>query len=303
MPVSNNMRLLGAFFCVYVVWGTNFLAIKYMVETIPPLMAMGVRSVIAGALMYGWARLRGGGNPSAPEWKSATLVGAFLFLGAHGALAWGETRVPSGAAALVMATIPVWMVLVDWLAAKGTRPALGIWIGLASGVLGLVVLTDPASLRSDNASLAGFLVLLTSPPCWAIGSIIARGQPKLRPMTLTTGMQLMTGGVLLLIASVVAGEVASFDPGAVSLRSVGALVYTIVFGSVVALTAYFWLLHNTRAALVGTYAFVNPLIAVAMGWAFAGEAITARVILAAGLILAGVAVIMLTKNKATFSRQ
>lgn len=296
MPAPDRLRLLGAFFCVYVVWGTNFLAIRYMVETIPPMLAMGVRSVIAGLVMYGWGRLRGGGAPAAAEWRSAALVGAFLFLGAHGALAWGETRVASGAAALVMASIPVWMVLIDWLAAKGTRPALGVWLGLASGVAGLVVLTDPASLRSDSASLAGFLVLLTSAPCWAIGSIIARGQPKLRSMTMTTGMQLITGGVLLLIAALAVGEVGSFDPGAVSLRSLAALAYTIVFGSIIALTAFFWLLHNTNAARVGTYAFVNPLIAVAMGWAFADEVITGRVILAAGLILAGVAAITLTKN-------
>lgn len=297
MPVSNNLRLLGAFFCVYVVWGTNFLAIRYMVETIPPLMAMGVRSVIAGGILYGWARLRGEGAADRSEWKAAALVGAFLFLGAHGALAWGETRVPSGIAALVMATIPVWMVLVDWLGAKGPRPAAGVWVGLASGVAGLVVLTNPATIRSNNANLAGLLVLLTSAPCWAIGSIIARGQPKRRPLTMISGMQLLTGGAMLLVASLVAGEVGSFELAGVSARSVAALVYTIVFGSVLGLTAYIWLLHTTSAARVGTYAFVNPLIAVAMGWAFAGEQITPRTLVAAGMILVGVAAITLTKDK------
>ena len=293
------MRLLGAFLCVYVVWGTNFLAIRYMVETIPPLMAMGVRSVIAGAILYWWARARGSGVPEPSEWKGAALAGAFLFLGAHGALAWGETRVPSGIAALVLATIPVWLVIVDWLGAKAPRPAPGVWLGLATGVAGLVVLTDPGSIRGNGASMAGFLVLLASPPCWAIGSIIARGQPKKHPVTLITGMQLMTGGTLLLLASLVVGELRSFEVAAVSGRSIVALTYATLLGSVVALTAYIWLLRVTSAAVAGTYAFVNPLIAVAVGWAFAGEDVTWRVVVAGALILTGVGVIALTQRRTT----
>lgn len=294
MTVSNTTRLFGAFFCVYVVWGTNFLAIRYMVETIPPLLAMGVRSLIAGGILYGWARLRGSGSPDRSEWRAAALVGAFLFLGAHGALAWGETRVPSGIAALVMATIPVWMVLVDWLGANGPRPRASVWLGLASGIAGLVVLTDPASLLGGGGNLAGLLVLLISAPCWAVGSIIARRYPQARPLTLTTGMQLIAGGAMLVVVAYLGGEVAGFDPAAVSARSVGALVYTILFGSVLTLTAYIWLLHTTSPARVGTYAFVNPLIAVAVGWAFAGEAITSRTLVAGALILAGVATTLMS---------
>ena len=296
MPVDNRTRLLGAFFCVYVVWGTNFLAIRYMVETIPPMLAMGVRSVIAGAILYVWGRLRGGSRPKLAEWGEAALAGAFLFLGAHGTLAWGETRVPSGIAALVMATIPVWMVLVDWLAAKGRRPAPAVWLGLASGVAGLIVLTDPASLRGQTASAVGLLVLLASPPCWAIGSIIARGQPKRHPLTMIAGMQLLAGGTMLLAASGAVGEFRGFDIGAVSARSLAALVYTIVFGSVLTLTAYLWMLNVVSAARVSTYAFVNPLIAVAIGWALAGEEITARTLVAAALILAGVAAVMMKRE-------
>ncbi len=288
-------RLFAAFFCVYAVWGTNFLAIRYMVETIPPLLAMGVRSLIAGGILYGWARLRGSGSPDRSEWRAAAVVGAFLFVGAHGALAWGETRVPSGIAALVMATIPVWMVLVDWLA-KGPRPRAGVWLGLASGVAGLVVLTDPVSLRGGGSDLAGLLVLLTSAPCWAVGSIIARRYPQARPLTMTTGMQLIAGGAMLVVVAAAVGEVAGLDLAAVSARSVAALVYTIVFGSVVALTAYIWLLHTTTPARVSTYAFVNPLIAVAIGWGFAGESITSRTLVAAALILAGVAAIITRKD-------
>jgi drug/metabolite transporter (DMT)-like permease len=284
--------------CVFVVWGTNFLAIRYMVETIPPLMAMGVRSVAAGAILYLWARLRQGGRPEFSEWKAAALVGAFFFLGAHGSLAWGETRVPSGIAALVMATIPVWLVMIDWLGAGGERPGLGIWLGLAFGVAGLVVLTDPRTIQGTG-SLAGFLVLVASPPCWAIGSIIARGQPKRLPLTMITGMQLLTGGTMLLVASLLAGELRGFDVTAVSPRSLAALGYTILFGSVLTLTAYLWLLNVVSAAVVGIYAFVNPLIAVAIGWAFAGEVVTIRVAIAGALILVGVAVIALAQRRRT----
>jgi drug/metabolite transporter (DMT)-like permease len=262
---------------------------------------MGVRSVIAGAILFGWARLRGSGPPERAEWKDATLVGAFFFLGAHGALAWGETRVPSGIAALVLATIPVWLVLVDWLGAKGPRPRAGIWLGLACGFVGLVVLTDPRTIQGPG-SLAGFLVLVTSAPCWAIGSIIARGQPKKKPLAMITGMQLLTGGTLLLIASLVAGEVRGFDLSAVSARSVVALAYTILFGSVITLTAYLWLLTVVSAAVAGTYAFVNPMIAVAMGWAFAGEVVTPRVVIAGALILAGVVLLMRARPPSLASR-
>ena len=298
MTADMRMRLLGAFLCVFVVWGTNFLAIRYMVETIPPFMAMGVRSVTAGVILYAWSRLRGGSRPELPAWKAAALVGAFFFLGAHGALAWGETRVPSGIAALVMATIPVWLVIVDWLGAKGKRPGLGIWLGLAFGLAGLVVLTDPRTIQGSG-SLAGFLVLVTSAPCWAIGSIIARGQPKNHPLTMITGMQLITGGAMLLTASLVLGEFRGFDLAAVSVRSLIALLYTIIFGSVLTLTAYLWLLGEVSAAVVGTYAFVNPMIAVAIGWAFAGEVVTPRVALAGVLILLGVGIIFGTQRRKT----
>jgi drug/metabolite transporter (DMT)-like permease len=243
-----------------------------------------------------WSRLRGGSRPELPAWKAAALVGAFFFLGAHGALAWGETRVPSGIAALVMATIPVWLVIVDWLGAKGKRPGLGIWLGLAFGLAGLVVLTDPRTIQGSG-SLAGFLVLVTSAPCWAIGSIIARGQPKNHPLTMITGMQLITGGAMLLTASLVLGEFRGFDLAAVSVRSLVALLYTIIFGSVLTLTAYLWLLGEVSAAVVGTYAFVNPMIAVAIGWAFAGEVVTPRVAIAGVLILLGVGIIFGTQRR------
>lgn len=301
MNSADRGRLLAAFFCVYVIWGTNFLAIRYMVETIPPLTAMGVRSIIAGLILYGWARLRGGGRPAATEWRDAALVGAFLFLGAHGALAWAETRVPSGIAGLGMATIPVWLVLVNWLGAGGERPRPATWLGLASGVAGLVVLTGPAALSGGGGDPAGMLVLLTSAPFWAIGSIIARGQPRTSPLPMTTGMQLIPGGVMLVAAAWGLGELTAFEPAAVSARSLAALTYTIGLGSVVTLTAYIYLLRVVSPARVGTYAFVNPLIAVAVGWTFAGEAVTWRTLLAAGLILTGVAAISLSREGGTGS--
>jgi len=293
--VTDKIRLIAAFFCVYVIWGTNFLAIRYMVETIPPLTAMGVRSLIAGAILYGWARARGAGVPTRGEWRDALLVGAFLFLGAHGALSWGETRVPSGAAALFMATIPVWLVVVNWLSTGDARPRPGVWLGLASGFAGLAVLTGPSAFGGGGA-VAGYLVLLTSAPCWAIGSIIARGQPRVRPLTMTTGMQLIPGGLLLILAGALLGEWRGFEIAAVSGRSVVALAYTIILGSVVTLTAYIYLLRVVSPARVGTYAFVNPLIAVVVGWAFAGESVGPRTVMAGALILAGVAAISLTTD-------
>ena len=188
--------MLGAFFLIYVVWGSNFLAIRYAIETIPPFLLMGVRSMLAGLCLYLWARLRSAEPPTLAHWRAAAAVGVLLFLGCHGLLAWAQGRVPSGVAALGMATLPLWMTLLDWLWAGAPRPGLPVWLGLALGLLGLAVLVGPGSW-SGAVDATGLLVIQASGFSWALGSIKARRSHLPGSVVLSTGMQLIAGGAAL----------------------------------------------------------------------------------------------------------
>jgi drug/metabolite transporter (DMT)-like permease len=291
----HRAKLLGAFFLIYFVWGSNFLAIRYAVETIPPFLLMGVRSLLAGVCLYGWARLTSAARPTPQQWRAAAMVGVLLFLGCHGLLAWAQRRVPSGVAALGMATLALWMTLLDWLWARGRRPNAPIWIGLALGVLGVGVLVGPGSWAGTVDGI-GLLALLASAFFWAAGSILARKSRLPSSVVLSTGMQLLTGGLALVAVSAATGEAAGLDPGEVSSRSMLGFAYMVGASSILAFTAYVWLLRVSTPSRVASYAFVNPLVAVFVGWAVGGEPLTARTAVAALLIVAGVAAIV-TRRK------
>ena len=288
---AHQAKVLGAFFLIYVVWGSNFLAIRYAIETIPPFLLMGVRSLLAGICLYLWARLRSAEPPTLEHWRAAAAVGVLLFLGCHGLLAWAQGRVPSGVAALGMATLPLWMTLLDWLWAGALRPGLPVWLGLALGLLGLTVLIGPGSW-SGAVDATGLLVIQASGFSWALGSIKARRSHLPGSVVLSTGMQLMAGGAALLLVALVSGEVAGFDLRAVSLRSALGFAYMVGAASIMAFTAYVWLLRVSTPSRVASYGFVNPLVAVVVGAAVGGEALTGRTALAAVLILAAVAAIL-----------
>jgi drug/metabolite transporter (DMT)-like permease len=288
---THRLKVLSAFLVIYVLWGSNFLAIRYAIETVPPFLLMGVRSMLAGLCLYLWARLRSADAPTLAHWRAAAVVGVLLFLGCHGLLAWAQGRVPSGVAALGMATLPLWMTLLDWLWAGARRPGLPVWLGLALGLLGLAVLIGPGSW-SGAVDATGLLVIQASGFSWALGSIKARRSHLPGSVVLSTGMQLMAGGAALLVVALVSGEVAGFDPRAVSLRSVLGFAYMVGAASIIAFTAYVWLLRVSTPSRVASYAFVNPLVAVLLGAAVGGEALTARTALAAVLILAAVAAIL-----------
>jgi drug/metabolite transporter (DMT)-like permease len=261
------------------------------VETIPPFLLMGVRSLLAGLCLYGWARLWSAGRPSAHHWRAAAAAALALFLGCHGLLAWAQRRVPSGVAALGLATIPLWITLLDWLWAGGRRPAPRVWLGIGLGLVGLGVLVGPGRWQGTVDSM-GLAALLVSAFAWAFGSILSRRSRLPASVVLSTGMQLVAGGLALLLASAAAGEVAGFDPRGVAPRSLLGFGYMVVGSSILAFTAYVWLLRVSRPSRVASYAFVNPLVAVLVGWAVGGEALTARIALAALLIVVGVAAIV-----------
>lgn len=284
-------RLLAAFFLIYCVWGSNFLAIRFAVETVPPFLLMGARSLLAGLCLYGWARLRGVDRPTAQHWRSAAAAGVLLFLGCHGLLAWAQQRVPSGIAALALATQSLWMTLLDWLWARGRRPGLTVWIGLALGLLGLGVLVRPGGSKG-SVDAVDLTALLASAFAWAAGSILGRKSRLPDSVPLSTGMQLLAGGSALTLVSAAAGELSRFDPASVSQRSLLGFAYMVGASSILAFTAYIWLLRVLTPSRVASYAFVNPLVAVFVGWAVGGEALTTRTTVAALLIVAGVAAIV-----------
>jgi drug/metabolite transporter (DMT)-like permease len=282
--------LLLAFGAVYLIWGSTYLAIRIGLESLPPFFLMGMRSLAAGSLLYAWGRLREGAHPSPIHWRTSLLIGGLFFLGGHGGLAWAETRVPSGAAALVIAGMPIWMVLLG--GREGGHP-LRLASAILLGICGVATLAGPASiLGSGGIDPGAAIVLVLASLSWAIASVLSRRVARPASNALATGMDLLSGGALLCAGSILRGEPASLGRGSVSLASVAALLYLVLFGSVVALTAYNWLLRNTTLSRASSYVYVNPVVAVIIGWALGGEALTARVAAAAALLIFSVVLIM-----------
>ena len=289
----SRAKVIAAFAAVYVIWGSTYLAILFAIETMPPFAMAGVRFAIAGGLLYGWARLNGSPPPGGRHWRSALIVGGALLLGGNGAVTWAEQFVPSGITSLLVATVPVWMVLLEWARRDSPRPGGIVAIGLLLGLAGMALLVGPGAFGgAQRVSLVGAMVLTGGSISWAAGSIYQRHAvlPAGSPL-LATGMQMLAGGALLLVAATVTGEWGDVDPSGISLRSALALLYLIVFGALIGFSAYLWLLRVSTPAKVSTYAYVNPVVAVFLGWAFAGERLEPRTILAAAVIVAAVALI------------
>jgi drug/metabolite transporter (DMT)-like permease len=295
---SMRARLITAFAAVYLVWGSTYLAIRFAVETLPPLLMAGSRFVIAGLIVLLWARWREGARPpTRTEWRVGIISGVLLLLGGNGAVAWAEQRVPSGIAALLVAIVPLWMVLLDWLRPGGRRPPAAVFAGVALGLVGLLLLVGPDALRGRaNANTIGALVLVVASLSWAAGSLYTKFAPHASSGTVGAGTQMFAGGVSLVLAGVIFGEPAHVDLAHASSRSLLAFAYLVTFGSLIGFTAYVYLLAHTTAAKASTYAYVNPVVAVFLGWAIGHEPVNARTLLAAAVILAGVAIITVTRD-------
>jgi drug/metabolite transporter (DMT)-like permease len=292
MP-SGRARMLAAFAAVYLVWGSTYLAIRFAIETLPPFTMAGVRFLVSGAALYGWSRWRGSGRPTAAHWRAAAIVGLLLLLGGNGAVVWAEQHVASGLVALLIATEPFWIVMLDWARPGGQRPTGLVVAGLLVGFAGVLFLVGPASLVGGGAvDPVGVVVVLFGAAAWAAGSLYTvRGARLPGSPLLATGMQMMAGGAALLLLGGGSGEWAGLRGAEFSVRSLLSLLYLVVFGSLVGFTAYVYLLRNTTPARASTYAFVNPEIAVLLGWLFAGESVTTRVVIGALAIVSAVALI------------
>jgi drug/metabolite transporter (DMT)-like permease len=279
---------------VYLVWGSTYLAIRFAVETLPPFLMAGTRFVVAGAILYGWRRAAGFPRPTAAQWRAATVVGALMLLGGNGLVTWAEQWVESGTAALMVASVPLWMVLLDWARPNGRPPRASVWAGIAVGLLGVALLFGGPDL--DPRYTLGWAALLVASIAWAAGSLYSRTAILPAPL-LATSMQMLTGGGLLLLLGAATGEIQAIDPAEITLKSVLALGYLIVAGSLIGYSAYVWLLRVTTPAVASTYAFVNPVVAVFLGWLLAGERITPRILLASLVIVGGVALITVTRSR------
>jgi drug/metabolite transporter (DMT)-like permease len=292
------LRVLLAFAAIYLIWGSTYLGIRIAIETLPPFLTAGLRFIIAGPLLYAWARRNGAPRPTGIQWRAAATLGGLLLLGGNGLVTWGEERVSSGLAALLVATVPLWMVLLDWLFLRGGRPTGKVFLGLILGLIGIVLLIGPTDLLgAHRVDMLGVAMMMLAALSWAIGSLYARRAPLPDAPILGTGMEMIAGGVLLLMAFVAKGEWAQIDFVSVSLRSWLALGYLTLMGSIVAFTAYMWLLRVSTPARVATYAYVNPIVAVVLGWAVAGEELTGQMLLAAVVIVLAVVVITTSRAK------
>ncbi|MDD5544522.1 MAG: EamA family transporter [Acidobacteriia bacterium] len=281
-----------AFASVYFFWGGTFLAIRFAVQTIPPFLMAGIRHFTAGLILYAWTRFRGVPRPRRIHWRGAAIVGGLLLMCGNGGVSWAEQKVPSGIAALMVATIPLWMVLINWMHGDSKRPSLGVSLGIVLGFAGTALLVLPAGKTGGHIDLLSALELTIASMCWAAGSLYSRKAHLPDSPLLATAMEMISGGLLLLLFGTAIGEWPKFHWSLISLRSGLSLGYLIVFGSLVGFTAYIWILRVSTPAHVSTYAYVNPVVAVALGSALAGEALTLQTLLATTIIVAAVAIII-----------
>jgi drug/metabolite transporter (DMT)-like permease len=294
---ASKTKLLLAFAALYTIWGSTYLAIKFAVETIPPYLMSTARFVVSGVILYGISRWQGNPRPSRREWRDGAIVGMLLLAGGNGAVGWAEQRVPSGITALLVASVPMWAVLIDWARPRGKRPSLVVALGLAVGLAGVGILAAPEFAGAVHGAALGATVLIIGSISWAAGSIYSRQGARPASALMSTALQMIGGSVFLFAIAAALGELSRFDAGAITLKSFLGWAYLVTFGALIGFTAYAYVLRETTPAKATTYAYVNPIVAVLLGWAFAGEPVTVRTIVAAGIILAGVAMISLAGSR------
>jgi drug/metabolite transporter (DMT)-like permease len=294
---ASRAQIVAAFASIYVIWGSTYLAIRYAVETIPPFIMGGVRFLISGAMLYLWARSRGAPKPTRLHWRNAIIAGGFLLLGGNGAVVWAEQFVPSGLTALLVSILPFWLVIIEWIRPPRRRPSAAVLVGLVLGFVGIIVLVGPSDVGGHGDVMPlGALVLILGSLSWAIGSFWSRDAQLPESGLLTTGMEMIGGGVLLLVVGTLAGEFSRLDIHGISNASAFGLLYLITFGSMLGFTSYIWLLDKVSPARLGTYAYVNPIVAVLLGWAIAGERLSIRTGVAAAIVICAVALITTARS-------
>ena len=289
--------VLLAFATIYVVWGSTYLAIRFGIETIPPLFMAGVRFCIGGTLFVGWAIARGAERPVASLWRPAALVGLLMITGGIGVVTWAEQFVPSGLTALLIAMVPLWVVLIDWARPGGSQPGRVVFFGLVLGLVGMTLLVNPTGIGGvGEVDPVGALALVLATLSWAAGSIYSRNARQSSSQVIAVGMPMMIGGVILLGVSALSGELRQVNVGLMSWRSVMALAYLIGPGSL-AYAAYLFLLRASTPTKAATYAYVNPVIALILGAAVGGEQVSTWTLTCSAVIIMGVIAIVPAKAR------
>jgi drug/metabolite transporter (DMT)-like permease len=289
--------IITAFAALYLIWGSTYLFIRFAIDSIPPFLMAGSRYLTAGLLMYALARGQGAKRPALVTWRSSLVIGGFLLLGGNGGVTISEEYIDTGLAAVIVATVPIYIVLLSWATGASPRPRLPVLLGLAGGFVGVGILMAPSMHFSANESQhpeIGMLILLVASLLWSIGSLYSRSGKNADSPFLAAGQQMICGGALLLLAGLITGE--KFHPAAISAHSIWAWIYLVLIGAIIGFSAYIYLLRHCDPAKVATYAYVNPIVAVILGAFFAGEHLTSRTIVAAALIIGSVAIVITTQQ-------
>ena len=302
----SKAALIAGFAAIYIIWGSTYLGIRIAVESMPPFLMAGVRFLVAGGIVLAFIAGTRGFRATAAQWRDNAIIGGFLCLGGNGLVSWSEQKVPSGIATLIISAGPVFIVLMDWAVhawfkdgRRGTKPKPLTWVGLALGLAGLLILVGPGVFTSGVGQLDPWSVLglLAATFLWGVGMMCMRyAHNPLEPFT-ASGIQMLCGSGWLLLTGVLTGEIARVDPAAITARSVIAWAYLIVFGSLIGFSTFTWLMKHSTPAKVSTYAYVNPVVAVFLGWLVLHEPVNPRIFLAAAIIIAGVAIITVAKNQ------
>lgn len=297
-------RIWLALFTLYIAWGTTYLAIRFAVESIPPLLMTGTRFLVAGLVLYIWRRLAGDPVPTRSQWRSAIIIGTLLLVGGIGGVSLAEQYIPSGITALVVASTPLWVVIIETFRPGGRRPTWQSISGVIIGMIGIFILVNPSSVSSHQPgyNMLGIVAVLLAALSWSAGSIYSHKAQLPSSPLLATGMELLAGAGGSYIVGLLMGETRQLDLSAISLRSLAGLGYLIVVGSLIGFVCYTWLLRVAPTPLVVTYAYVNPMVAVFLGSLIAGEVLTPRILTASPLILAAVALILMRQQKKTASQ-
>ena len=293
---SSTLLIWTALSAVYLIWGSTYLAIRFTVETTPPFLSAAARFLISGVALYLWRRICTDPAPTHHEWRSATVIGILLLVGGNGAVVWAARYIPSSLAALLVATCPLWMLLFDFLRPGGEKPGPRALLGIVIGFCGAVLLIGWSDNGAAPNSFAGAVVVVLGSIFWAGGSIYGKTAKLPSSPLLITGMEMLSGGGALLVIAVAVGETSQFDFGQISTRSALGWVYLTVIGPI-AFVAYAWLLRNAPIPLVSTYSYVNPLVAILLGYFLGKEILALRVLLAAGLIIGSVVLVSARKTR------
>jgi drug/metabolite transporter (DMT)-like permease len=297
-PEPASSLLLASFAAVYILWGSTFFAIRVGIESFPPLILAALRHLSVGLVFYPIFRRVSGEKPTLTQWRTAIVTGVLLLLCGNGTVNWAEKIIPSGIAALLVATVSLWMVLADWFRPGGSRPASRVLAGLVLGFAGMALLVGPKHLGgAERVNPLGAFALVLASLAWAIGSIYSKHHPIPKSAMLGVAMQMIAGGTALLVVAGITGEYRELHLAQVTVRSWLALGYLAVFGSALGFSAYVYILKHGTAARVATYAFVNPVVALFLGWLLGGEALSLRTILASAVILTAVILVITMPHK------